>query len=305
MKFHTYVKSLVPSLETADLKENLVATNERIAEGILPSLGSMLAVFDHKYAWRDEVLKDISKRYLQSMRGNGFKLPHDASMLELVQHVMKNLLVTIPFIKGEIDKSFGKVIFNEGLTFSKANIMKYCETVEFTVHYTRVLLNYVTHAELQKLDGRNRSDNLPPKDIDYLRANLPIYVTACKIMGIPIAQLKSQINAIPDMVIEASSEDEAVLLIGSGKLDPVGFASLPFPISLIYHTRLRMANKQAEEYERIKAEEAVIKYRIILIQQKLDGGEGDAAAEKLLGIQEDRLYKTRRKLAELEEEYGV
>ena len=49
----------------------------------------------------------------------------------------------------------------------------------------------------------------------------------------------------------------------------------------------------------------MIKYRIILIQQKLEGGEGDAAAEKLLGIQEDRLFKTRRKLAELEEEYGV
>lgn len=305
MKFHSYVKSLVPSLETADLKENLVATSERISGGILPSLESMLAVFDHKYSWRDEVLKDISKQYVQRMKGNGFKLPLDSSMLELVQHVMKNMLVTLPFIKGEIDKTFGKVIFNEGLTFSKANIMKYCETVEFTVHYTRILLNYVTHAELQKLDGRNRSNNLPPKDVEFLRANVATYATACRIMGIPVAQLKSQLNAVPDMLIEAGSEEEATLLIGNGKLDAVGFASLPFPISMIYHTRLRFANKQAEEYERIKAEEAVIKYRIILIQQKLEGGEGDAAAEKLLGIQEDRLFKTRRKLAELEEEYGV
>lgn len=305
MKFHSYVKSLVPSLETADLKENIAVTSERISESILPSLESMMVVFDHKYAWRDDALKAISKQYLQSMKGNGFKLPLDSSMLELVQHVMKNMLVTLPFIKGEVDKTFGKVIFNEGLTFSKANIMKYCETVEFTVNYTRILLNYITHAELQKLDNRHSSNNLPPKDVEYLRANVMIFASACRIMGIPTAQLKSQLNSVPDMLIEAGTEEEATLLIGGGKLDPVGFAALPFPISVIYHARLRFANKQVEEYERLKAEEAVIKYRLILIQQKLDGGEGDAAAEKLLGIQEDRLFKTRRKLAELEEEYGV
>lgn len=305
MKFHSYVKSLVPSLETADLKENIVVTSERISESILPSLESIMVVFDHKYAWRDDALKAISKQYLQSMKGNGFKLPLDSSMLELVQHVMKNMLVTLPFIKGEVDKTFGKVIFNEGLTFSKANIMKYCETVEFTVNYTRILLNYITHAELQKLDNRHSSNNLPPKDVEYLRANVMIFASACRIMGIPTAQLKSQLNSVPDMLIEAGTEEEATLLIGGGKLDPVGFAALPFPISVIYHARLRFANKQVEEYERLKAEEAVIKYRLILIQQKLDGGEGDAAAEKLLGIQEDRLFKTRRKLAELEEEYGV
>lgn len=300
-----YLKTLMPSTETRELKHSLQANYENVSGHIVPALETIGTVFNHEYRWKAPTLVQVEKLLRDSLSRGPLKMHNNPGLLEMLTDVFNNMSTTLPYIRGEVDKSFGREFTNIGLTFAKGNLIQFGEVADFTVYYARVLINYLTSNELMRLNGRTRDENLPVGDEEYLNANAPVFANAMKIMAYPVKDLKDQLRKIPDMVASEETEGSAKIMVGAGALDPLGFASLPFPISIIYHMRLGMAEKQAEELEAIKAEAKMVEYRILLIKQRQAGGQGDAAVERELVIQEDRLFMLRKKQKAREEQYGV
>ena len=300
-----YLKTLMPSTETRELKHSLQANFENVGGHRLPAIETVGGVFTHEYRWKSPVLQSVEKQLRDSLTRGPLKMHANAGLLEMLSDVYGNMSTTLPYIRGEVDKSFGREFTNIGLTFAKGNLIQYGEVADFAVYYGRVLLNYLTSNELMRLNGRTKDENLPIGDEEYLNANAPVFANAMKIMAYPVKDLKDQLRKIPDMVADEETEGSAKIMVGAGALDPLGFASLPFPISLIYHFRLGVAEKQAEDLEAIKAEARIVEYRILLIKQMQAGGQGDAAVERELAIQEDRLFMLRKKQKERETKYGV
>lgn len=305
MSLSKYLQSLLPSAETSDLKTGLNNNAERIETVVIPSLDRCLPVFNHSYQYNDPIVHGIAGSLSKELRATSLKLHHDTGLMEHLTAVFKNMLVTIPYMRKEIDNTFGRNFTNIGLTFSKGNIIQFCETVDFVVNYVRVLMNYVTSTELMKLEGKRVDPDLPKNDQEYLRVNAIVFVSAMGIMANSLDELKGAMKRIPDAIVDKDTESEIRVTVGESNMDPLGFASLPFPISLIFHYRLNRAEKEAEELERTKAEARIVEYRILLIKQRIDSGQGDVAIEKELEIQADRLYKIRQRQAKMEEQYGV
>jgi hypothetical protein len=305
MSLSAYISTLVPSFETRNLKADFQANSEKLSGHIIPAYQKVAGVFNHKYKWQSKVLQNVEKELRSSLVNGPIKMHQDESLLEMTLAVYNNMTTTLPFIKDQIDKTFGAMFTNVGLTFTKGNLIQYGEVADFTIYYSQVLINYLTSNELMRLEGRTSDVNLPKGDEEYLLANSLIFANAMRIMAYPVAELKAQLRKIPDMTVDSETEGSAKIMVGASNLDPMGFASVPFPISLIYHFRLNRAEAQVEELEAMKTEERIVEYRIILIKQRMASGQGDAAIEAELAIQEDRLFKLRKKRSDREASYGV
>ena len=301
MSVMTFIKGLLPSFESSKVKDGLRLAAEDLASKIAPIVKNLVRCFDRNWKYKN---KD-AKWLIENIHVKVNKLPPNASLFEKIDWIISNLGTTIPFIQTELDRKLSREVAIIGLSYSKANLLQYCEIVTFFKQYVTIFVNFISAAELNAIDGKQRVEGVGPDDVEWLRAKYAIFITACRILSYEVNALKTELSRIPDMTIDSTTEKEANIIIGSSKLDPFGFASLPFPISLLYHLRLRGVESDAEEYEDLKATATAIEYRIILLKQRIDSGSGDAALEKQLSIQEDRLLTQRRRLAKLEEQYGL
>lgn len=301
--FSSYIKSLLPSFETSRLKSLLSSMCEEIQEILIPTIEKLLPIFPANWKWRNNDVKTFMTRIQTTVKLK--KVPGNANAIVIINAVLANMLVTLPFMRGEVDKAFGREVAADGLTYSKTTMLQYGELADFFVRYTQVLINYVTSAELNAINGSQKVSGIGPDDLDYLRVNMPTYLVALRVLAIDVNQLKSDMRSIPDMVIDESTESGAIALIGSHKADPLGFASLPFPLSTIYRIRLGWAESQISKYEALVAESKAVEYRILLMTQRIEEGHGDAATERLLEVHEERLEKMRYKIAKLEQEYDL
>lgn len=304
MIFSEYVKSLLPTFESNRIKENLTNLATELDSQTVPSFQTVGETFPAKWKWKDTNVKTLVETVEKSYKG---KVPaRDANGLEIVHYVLVNMQSTLPFVTVQSEKLFEKQVSSANLSFNKANLIQYAEAAEFVVNYARVLFNYVTAAELAKLDSnRDLRDGVGPEDLDFLLLRRESFAAALNIMAIEVKELKDGIKSIPTSVIDEATEDDMKVIVGAGKLDPFGFAVLPFPLSIVYRAGLSIANWQMERYERALSESKVLEYRTIVLKQRIEEGTGDALIEKQLEEEEAELKVLKRKLAKIEEKYGL
>jgi len=303
MSFTSYIKGLLPSFETSRLKQTLASICEEIESLLLPTVEKMKPVFPANWKWRHAASKFIMEQIHTSVKMK--KVAPANNGVFMIAFALNNMLTILPFIKGEVDKAFGREIASSGLTFSKTTLIQFTELAEFFMSYTQKLMNFITSAELSSIKGTQHVSGIGPDDEQYLKANLPTYLVALRVMSIDLQELKNDLHAIPDMMVDDTTESSVKAVVGHSKVDPLGFASVPFPLSFIFNVRLAIADWQVNKYESALAESKVVEYRILLMKQQLEDGHGDAATERLLQVSEDRLMKLRFKISKMEEDYEL
>ena len=303
MSFSQYIKQLLPSFETSRLKQTLASICEEIETLLAPTVERLKPIFPANWKWRNKTAKHLMEEIQHGARIK--KVAPAANAIAIIDYTLQNMLKIIPFVKGEVDKAFGREIAATGLSFNKTTLIQFAELAEFCVNYTQRLLNFVTSAELTSINGTQHITGVGPEDETWLKSNLPTYITALRVMSIDLADLKSDMNSIPDMVVDEHTEQDVQLVVGRSKVDPMGFASVPFPLSLIFSVRLSFADWQVNRYETALAESKVVEYRVLLMKQQIEEGHGDAALERLLQVSEDRLMKLRYKIAKMEDAYEL
>lgn len=307
MGMFQYVTNLTASTKSSAIKENLGIANERISNNLIPGADMLLQTLKPKYEWKNKDIKASLEEIAKAVRGHSsLKLPRDAVGMEAIRAVMTNLQSTIPYVIAEASKTFDESIFKAGLTFTKATILQYAETVDFFVSYTAALLNWVTALEYNTLDGRDKNRGIPPSDREFLLANINNYTEVIKILAFNRDELKRGLKGLPQMRIADTAEAEAeqLLLVGNNA-NPFGFATLPWPLSMWYHYRLRRVEAQAQEYEKAIATEKAVNYRILLIKQRIDSGRGDAALEKELELQDARVKEISFEIKKMEKNWDL
>lgn len=303
MSVTNYVKGLLPSFESSRVKDNMTNLSQEIDQFTLPYTKGMVETFPHDWKWKNKNVETLDKAIRSSYTGKVFK--RDASALELIEHALSNMQTTLPLMKMQADKAFGRSISSEGLTFDKAAILQYSEAATYFVNYARMMVNYLSAAELSELDGSRKVEGVSPDDEEYLLANRYTFSIALSIMCVDGKELKSEMAHIPSSIVESGNEEDMTVVVGKGKMDPFGFADLPFPLSLVYRAGLSVADWQVNRYDQAQEEANVQQYRIILLKERIENNQGDAATENALKDAEDRLKLSRRKIAKMEEDYGL
>lgn len=306
MELFDYLTKLLPSTETSRVNDGIKNIRKVINTSAIPALESACSVFTNEYKYKDRDLALLNDLIVKGVKPAdvGYSLTRPNSF-QLIQHVMRKLETNLDLISDSVISIFkGKAFTSNGLTYNKGNLLQYVEAADFYIRYVRKYYNYATSVELAKLSNIPRPDGVGPDDLEYLKTYMPSFIHLTITFGLDANDTKRVVKKISNMQI---AEDVASIqsIVGYSALDPWGFSSLPWPISIIYRYQLNDAEKVLDDYRAAEAEVKAVEYRVLLMQELIDNGHGDAAMEQRLEVYNDRILKNKRIMADIEEKYGV
>lgn len=301
---------LLPDFEAINLKNGLNSNCDSIDE-MLPqyeNLQELVGTFQGK-PFNSKSVQEISDNLVDSWVSSGLTVKgvRRASVLEYIIGSMKNVAIIKGFVEQSIDRDIGRGIQTSALTFSKQTILQLLDVIDFFTGYSALFLNYVTAEEISSVEGSNiEVRGIGPNDESKLRTQLPIYAIAVRILATPMNKLKADYADIPEAVFTEDTYADLVSSFGTGKVDPLGMASVPFPLSIILRVRLNMAQWQMDKYDECVAAAKAAELRILLYKKQLaEKGTGDAAIERLIEFHEKKLMELKYKREKLEKKYNL
>ncbi len=298
MSIFGYTQELPTSFNSAEIRESL-ANNAKANSG----LGRLLEniVFTNKDQYPAD-LKGVNE-LIMSTKPNDVRLGTDNTVTGYMGVVVNNLNQLIPLLQQELNNKFRREVSNVALTYNKVSYLQIVEIVDFAIKYIYNYLDVLLALVINRQINRPTYEGLGPDDVQWVKKNANKFASIADILAKPVTTVAKLLEQAPDMVV---SEDEAsVRAVVGSKVDPLGFANLPWPFSLVYELRLQSASRKMDLYEARQEVEKVIERRVLLYKQAIENGTGDAALEKSLAIQESRLLKLKRRIEKTEAKYAL
>ena len=294
-----YTNELPTSFDTARIRETLVNVDKRVASLVRMSKNIS---FTSSVQYPQELMQ-LNKQLL-SIVPRQVRFPsNDKTATGLVSLMVDTLSNIVPMLQSELNSKFNKEVSNVGLTYNKVNFLRMVELVEFAsvymMDYYLVLTALITNRQF----NRPTYEGMGPDDLTSLKNRTITMIGIVGTLTKDATSIEKLMDRVPDIIV--AEDDSQVAAVVGASLDPMGFANLPWPLSIVYNIRLGIADTIMNWYEYNQETEATVDRRVLLYKQKLETGEADAALEKSLSVQETRLLRIKRRLEKMEGKYGL
>lgn len=306
MNFSNFLNNILPAYEGTQLKDTLDDNVKLISTTLLPQYQSLAEVMQGRTFHATDVQKmstDITS-YLKET-GLEYRAYNNPSMVDYIIEVMKNISTLGGFLAGRIDADIGKKLVTSQMSFNKTTLLQLLDIINFYTEYSATLINWLTHQELTSMNSDIKTKGVSPNDLQYLKSRMATFAVANRILGTPLSKMKAEYGDIPDAFFTEDTFYDLTRSFGPNKTDPMGFSSVPFPLSLIYHARLNIAERQMDHYDEVVAAGKATELRIMLYRKQIAEGTGDAAVEKMLEANEKKLLDLKYARERLEKKYKL
>lgn len=294
-----YTNELPTSFDTARIRETLVNVDKRVASLVRMSKNIS---FTSSVQYPQELMQ-LNKQLL-SVAPRQVRLPNnDKTATGLVGLMVDTLSKIVPVLQGELNSKFNKEVSNVGLTYNKVNFLRMVELVEFASVYMMDYYLVLTALIINRQFNRPTYEGMGPDDLTSLKNRTITMIGIVGTLTKDATSIEKLMDRVPDILV--AEDDSQVAAVVGASLDPMGFANLPWPLSVVYNIRLGIADTIMNWYEYNQETEATVDRRVLLYKQKLETGEADAALEKSLSVQETRLLRIKRRLEKMEGKYGL
>lgn len=306
MNFSSFLNNILPAYEGNQLKDSLSGNIKVISTNLLPQYQALAEVMQGREFHSPDAKKmsDDLTSYLKST-GLEYKAYKNPSMVDYIIEVMKNISTLGGFLSTRIDADIGKKLVTSQMSFNKTTLLQILDVINFYSEYSATLINWLTHEELTSMNSDIATKGVSPNDLAYLKSRMATFSVANRILGTPLSKMKAEYGEIPDAFFTEETFYELTRSFGSDKTDPMGFASVPFPLSLIYHARLNIAERQMDHYDEVVAAAKATELRIMLYRKQIAEGTGDASIEKMLEANEKKLLDLKYSRERLEKKYKL
>lgn len=297
-KIGQYIRSLVPSFSRNRIEEDLDALLKDINENTLPSFDAATEHFSRDKFSSKETL-DFEKAFSRGVKLDG---SYKGNFIMVLNEVSKNTLQTIAYVKANLEKHFTEDVNATGMTYTRANVLRYIEVLGFYNRYARKLLLWVYDNEAIAHKASSVLGKAFTKaEMDWLTKNRTAFFAAVRIVSIKQRELEGAFKNIPNMIVVPEEEDVVIETVGAAKVDPLRMGILPTKVNFIYHIRMSVAEYQVARYHAGVEEAKMLELRLLDLKKR-SSGEVDAKLEQLIEYTENRLKKLNAKLAKMEEE---
>ncbi len=295
MKIAKYLSSLLSSFDRAQVIEDIRLLKEELNENTLPPFQ---AAAEHYQRER------FSARSVQDFNAIAVKAVRTdvrGDFLAITAVALTRGDEVLDFLSGKIDKEFARDITAEGMTYLRANILRYIEVVSFTLRYSRKVLMWTYAEEAQQLTGK-KNTALTKAELSWLMANRDVFFRALNILSVKPKEAERFFKNIPNMVIIPEETETVEQTVGLAKLDPFQMNLIPVKLNPIYHVRMAIAEWQVNRYRAAQEEKKALEYRLLALREMREGGHTDAKLEQTIEYTEGRLQKLNFKMAQMEED---
>ena len=219
--------------------------------------------------------------------------------ISLATEVLKNTYTTLTMLDNDIEKYFSTDISAGGITYSRANILKYIEVATFVNKYSRKLLLWTYSNENVAAKGKI-PDPFSPIEIKWMHEFRNEYINSIRILCKEPKVIIETIKNIPNIIVVPNEVDVVEKTIGVSTIDPLAMGLTLVEITPAYLIGMKFVEWQASRYHAGVEEKRSLEYRLLSLKENL-AGRHDAKLEREIEYTENRVRKLNIKLAKLEE----
>ena len=298
MSIFNYFKTLIPSLEKRTILEDINNSAGELKTSTLPILKSaQKPMGQDSYKFKNADVEAFSKKFKRDNKSQ-IKGNFIAVSFEVANRIDENL----PTVIKAVEAMFENGLIASAITYRKASLLKYIESISFFQKYVRKLVHQTYVLECGALgDASSVGSSLTEGEVNWLKENEDAFIGCMLGLSLKSAAFLESLEETPDMVVNPDTIDNVNVMSG-GKTDPFKMNFISTNVNLIYHVRMRIAEYQHAKYEAALQERKAIELRI-LHMQNLNEGKADPKVEQQIQYNEARLEKLNYKIKKMEEAY--
>lgn len=296
MNIFKFVASLLPTFDRSRMSENV----DRLRSDITGTLQPSLKTAEQLVGSREFVspgAKTFSDLFHHAMPKH-----RSQPVFKALAKIFNDLPAKLDMIDDLIEATFAKDVARESLTYKKAAILQYLNTMHFVVSYTSMALMRYVAAETAVLNGHpdQVDTQWAPAQLTYLNNNLSSYMDALRVIDLPVAETRKQLESIPEITVDAEKAQIAKNTVGTVRLDPLKLNLLGGLVNPIYTMRASIAEYQVREYKRQVEEKKQLELRLLALREAYQGKQDPKLAQHI-AYSEGRLQRLNFELAKTAE----
>ncbi|MND13071.1 hypothetical protein D3C76_670980 [compost metagenome] len=295
MRILDFLHRMVASFTKDELKEKLRILSQAMQKSLETFMNAEGTL---------NVFKSKAGKQFEADMGKTVRLPPRMTPIAYIRQVLTNMSVTLELLSSIAEKSYGKDIVVEGITYRRAELLRTIGYMDFVVSYSMQLLHYLLVAEAsvtskEHAEGAER----PRPELAWLKANQLAFFTLLMTFSKPSREIASLIESIPDIVIGEDDDKIIAPQVGILKLDPLKNNFIPGVSGVALAIGIWWSTLQVAKYERLKEDARSIQLRLEQLRLQ-NQGKNDAQLERTISKYEGYLNDTAEKIAKMEAKYA-
>lgn len=293
MRFIDYIKSLAPSTERRELLNQLDDLKDEYDSSLAPILDlaeELLLGMEHKSflykAYADQVGRSINYR---------------GDPLQLFFESLSNVRANMEVLQETIRNLFSFQFTNTGLTFNRANVLKYLEALNFYIRYGRKFLLFMIAQETMAR-GKAAPMKWTRAENDWVRDHMTEFVSLYPAMSLKPAELKARFKQASTAEVNEETYELAVRSLGQAQIDPCrldGFSPQNSPFLILGKY---MAEMRVKRFQAAKEEYFGMQLRLQELRESVEGKPASPVLQKQIEQYEKRISDYEFEIAQIEEE---
>jgi len=294
MRILDYLRRLTASLTKDEFKQSLRVFTQGLQKAIETYFNAENTV---------KVFSSKAGKEFESALTKAVRIPAKVTAFSYIRQVLANMAVTTELLTAIAEKSYGRDIVIEGITYKRAELLRTLGYMDFVVAYSMQLLHYILVAEASVTSKEHPEGKERPKpELEWLKRNQPAFFALLTTFSKPSREIAQLLESIPD--IEIGEDDEKVIVpqVGMMKLDPLKNNFVPGVTNIAMGIGIWWTQLQLARYERLKEDARSIQLRLEQLRLQAEG-KNDAQLERTIEKYETFLNKTAEKISKMEEGY--
>lgn len=293
--------NIASSLDRGRMMDSVASTREMLTNDTLPPYKEAVeyGAFKAVTPFKSTPIRNFNNIFMR-------EVDHRRNYIESSAIILTRLTNDFAELAEAVEKHFAQRNSPKlAMTYQHLTFLRLIELVRFTSRYARRMLHYTyaceTPAEFAKVGA---SGGLPKGERKWLEENALGYCRSMKMLSQPMREILKQIQTMPDTVYDPEQEDAVASVVGARKIDPLALGYIPVISALFWSIGSRWVEWQAAELQEARAERELVQLRLAQLKAAR-GGNFDAATDKVIKVQEDRLNDLTYEIVKLSERYGV
>jgi len=282
MKVENYIRSMLPSMEKVQLKEDLRNLQDELTTKSIPPFISAADFFSKDYTFKSRDIQEMQKTVNR-------RIDHRAkNIVLLTKAALEQSASNVSTVMELVDKHYSNDVVRDGMTYLKVNINQYIESMSFMSIYSRRLL--LTIYGLEALGSSGAVDKSLSRDLRWIEKRFNDFLVCVTANLKKEKTLKKDFDAIPDMTVKPEAIAAVKESVGGNVIDPNGFGFISASLNPIYHIRMAWTKWQVHRLRQAEEEKELLEFKLaMLINQR--AGKKDAKLEETIERYESRVQK--------------
>ncbi|QXO10291.1 hypothetical protein pEaSNUABM37_00332 [Erwinia phage pEa_SNUABM_37] len=232
--------------------------------------------------------KQISRLYEATRNENRLRA---ADAIEGTFMSLNQLTLTIPWLRKQLEKEAKQRIAPENLDFKTANFLRYIDSIDFFLRYSRSMLLVVTSIKASGNESGYQLDKqVLMSEAKFLAETAGFFTYLIGLFSQPVQTTEKLFDSVPTVVVSEADEAAVAAVLGD-KVNAFRNGFIPKEFNVFFLYGKRRAERRVARLRAAEASAHAIELTLNKLQEQKAGGSEDPTLDKQISYYTNVLNK--------------